>query len=47
MPDELHLEVRRYPRRVEPYWNGGASVISTPIEGCCSSVDRAATSVTA
>jgi hypothetical protein len=27
MPDELHLEVRRYPRRVEPYWNGCAWVI--------------------
>jgi hypothetical protein len=25
-PDELHLEVRRYPRRVAAYWNGCAWV---------------------
>jgi hypothetical protein len=24
LPDELHLEVRRFPRRVEAYWNGCA-----------------------
>ncbi len=22
LPDELHLAVRRFPRRVEAYWNG-------------------------
>lgn len=27
MPDELHLEVRKHPRRVEAYWNGCAWVI--------------------
>ena len=27
MPDELHLEVRRHPRRVEAYWNGCAWVV--------------------
>jgi hypothetical protein len=26
LPDELHLEVRRFPRRVEAYWNGCAWV---------------------
>jgi hypothetical protein len=25
-PSELHLEVRRFPRRVEAYWNGCAWV---------------------
>ena len=27
MPEELHLEVQRFPRRVEAYWNGCAWVI--------------------
>ena len=27
MPDELHVELRRYPRRVEAYWNGCAWVV--------------------
>lgn len=27
MPDELHLEARGHPRRVEAYWNGCAWVI--------------------
>jgi hypothetical protein len=22
LPDELHLEARRFPRRIEAYWNG-------------------------
>lgn len=26
LPDELHLDVRRFPRRVEAYWNGCAWV---------------------
>jgi hypothetical protein len=26
LPDELHLELRRFPRRVEAYWNGCAWV---------------------
>src|SRR5207253_8505027 len=26
-PDELHLDLRRFPRRVEAYWNGCAWVI--------------------
>jgi hypothetical protein len=26
VPDELHLDVRRWPRRVEAYWNGCAWV---------------------
>jgi hypothetical protein len=26
-PDELHLEVRRFPRRIEAYWNGCAWVV--------------------
>ena len=26
-PDELHLELRRFPRRVEAYWNGCAWVV--------------------
>lgn len=24
LPEELHLDVRRFPRRVEAYWNGCA-----------------------
>jgi hypothetical protein len=27
IPDELHLELRRFPRRVEAYWNGCAWVV--------------------
>lgn len=27
MPDELHVELRRFPRRVEVYWNGCAWVV--------------------
>lgn len=27
LPDELHLEARRFPRRVEAYWNGCAWVV--------------------
>ena len=27
MPDELHVELRRFPRRVEAYWNGCAWVV--------------------
>jgi hypothetical protein len=27
LPDELHLDVSRFPRRVEAYWNGCAWVI--------------------
>jgi hypothetical protein len=26
LPDELHIDVRRYPRRLEAYWNGCAWV---------------------
>ena len=26
-PDELHISVRRFPRRVEAYWNGCAWVV--------------------
>ena len=26
-PDELHLDLHRFPRRVEAYWNGCAWVI--------------------
>ena len=26
-PEELHLELRRFPRRVEAYWNGCAWVV--------------------
>jgi hypothetical protein len=26
LPDELHLESRRFPRRIEAYWNGCAWV---------------------
>lgn len=26
-PEELHLDVRRFPRRVEAYWNGCAWII--------------------
>jgi hypothetical protein len=24
LPDELHVEARRFPRRIEAYWNGCA-----------------------
>jgi len=27
LPDELHVEVRRFPQRVEAYWNGCAWVV--------------------
>jgi hypothetical protein len=27
LPDELHLELKRLPRRVEAYWNGCAWVV--------------------
>lgn len=27
LPDELHLEARRFPRRIEAYWNGCAWVV--------------------
>lgn len=27
LPDELQLDVRRYPRRVEAYWNGCVWVV--------------------
>jgi hypothetical protein len=27
LPEELHLDVARFPRRVEAYWNGCAWVI--------------------
>lgn len=27
VPEELHLELRRFPRRVEAYWNGCAWVV--------------------
>jgi hypothetical protein len=27
LPDALHLDLRRFPRRVEAYWNGCAWVI--------------------
>jgi Ni,Fe-hydrogenase I small subunit len=27
LPDELHFDVRRFPRRLEAYWNGCAWVI--------------------
>ena len=27
LPDELHLGLRRFPRRVQAYWNGCAWVI--------------------
>jgi hypothetical protein len=26
-PDELHIELHRFPRRVESYWNGCAWVV--------------------
>jgi len=26
-PDELHIDLRRFPRRVEAYWNGCAWVV--------------------
>jgi len=27
LPDELHLDLRRFPRRVEAYWDGCAWVV--------------------
>ena len=27
LPEELHVEVRRYPRRIEAYWDGCAWVV--------------------
>lgn len=27
LPDELHIDVRHFPRRVEAYWNGCAWVV--------------------
>jgi hypothetical protein len=27
LPDELHLDLRRFPRRIEAYWNNCAWVI--------------------
>ena len=27
LPEELHLEVQRFPRRVEAYWNGCAWLV--------------------
>jgi hypothetical protein len=27
LPDELHIEARRFPRRVESYWNGCVWVV--------------------
>lgn len=27
LPEELHVDVRRFPRRVEAYWNGCAWVV--------------------
>jgi hypothetical protein len=27
LPDELHLDLRRFPRRVEAYWNGCAWIV--------------------
>jgi hypothetical protein len=27
LPEELHIEARRFPRRVEAYWNGCAWVV--------------------
>jgi hypothetical protein len=27
LPDELHLEFQRFPRRVDAYWNGCAWVV--------------------
>jgi hypothetical protein len=27
LPDELHVEAHRFPRRVETYWNGCAWVV--------------------
>lgn len=27
LPDELHVEVRRHPRRIEAYWDGCAWVV--------------------
>ena len=27
LPDELHVETRRFPRRIEAYWNGCAWIL--------------------
>jgi hypothetical protein len=27
LPEELHVELRRWPRRIESYWNGCAWVV--------------------
>lgn len=27
LPDELHVELKRYPRRIESYWDGCAWVV--------------------
>jgi hypothetical protein len=27
LPDELHVEARRFPRRIEAYWNGCAWIV--------------------
>jgi hypothetical protein len=27
LPDELHLELRRFPRRIEAYWDGCAWIV--------------------
>jgi len=27
LPEELHVEARRFPRRVEAYWNGCAWIV--------------------
>jgi hypothetical protein len=27
LPDELHIEARKHPRRVEAYWNGCAWIV--------------------
>jgi hypothetical protein len=28
-PEELHLTVRRFPRRVSAYWNGSSYVVAS------------------
>jgi hypothetical protein len=27
LPDELHVEARRFPRRIDAYWNGCAWIV--------------------
>lgn len=27
LPDELHFEVKRFPKRIETYWNGCAWIV--------------------